>query len=72
MTVFLRSLARQCGSRATAAILSGRGNDGVAALGVLHAGGGAILAQADAAYDSMPMSEVATGNVDFVLTAAGI
>ncbi len=72
VTVFLRSLARQCGSRATAAILSGRGNDGVAALGALKAGGGATYAQGDAEYDSMPMSAVATGNVDFVLTAAGI
>ncbi|MFH1569819.1 MAG: chemotaxis protein CheB [Gemmatimonadota bacterium] len=68
---FLRSLARDRGSHAVAAILSGTGTDG--ALGVRAVKGelGMVMVQdpESAEYDGMPRSAIATGLADYVLPA---
>ena len=65
----LRSLAKDCGSRAVAVILSGTGGDGSAALGALREAGGGIIAQCpvEAEYAGMPQSAIATGLVDRIV-----
>jgi two-component system CheB/CheR fusion protein len=67
ISLFLLSLAEACGHRAVAVILSGMGQDGSAALGVIKAAGGVTFAQSNPAFDSMPRHAVETGNVDFIL-----
>ena len=72
--LFLSSLAHGFGERAVCVILSGTGNDGSVGLRAVSAKGGLIIAQdpAEAAYDGMPRSAIATGFVDLVLPVAKI
>lgn len=64
---FLRTLAENHGDGA-AIILSGTGSDGTLGIKAIKEGGGLILVQdpAEAAYDGMPRSAIATGLVDRV------
>ncbi len=69
---FFRSLAADQGERAACVVLSGTGTDGTLGLKTLKEAGGLTMAQdpAEADYDGMPRSAVATGLVDVVLPAA--
>ena len=66
---FLRSLARDCGSRAIGVILSGAGSDGSLGLQAIKEVGGVTFAQepATAEFPSMPTMADAIACVDFVL-----
>ena len=64
---FLISLAEEAGERAACVILSGSGSDGTVGLRAIKEHGGLTLAQAEAEYDGMMRSAVATGLVDDVL-----
>jgi two-component system, chemotaxis family, CheB/CheR fusion protein len=64
---FFTSLAHDRGERAACVILSGTGSDGTLGLRAIKEHGGLTVAQADAEYDGMMRSAVATGLVDFVL-----
>ena len=70
----LKSLAESCGSQTVAVVLSGTGDDGSAALAALRAAGGHVIAQdpAEAEYDGMSRSAIATGQVDRVARLAAI
>lgn len=70
---FLRSLAAQRGD-SFAVILSGAGSDGTIGARALKEAGGMVLVQdpAEAEYDSMPRSAIATGVADFVLPVRDI
>lgn len=70
----LTSLAAQCGPRTIAVVLSGSGADGSTAIPALKAAGGHIIVQdpAEAGYDGMPTSAIATGAVDQTLTVAAM
>ena len=72
--VFLRTLAAVYGRNAICVILSGTGSDGTLGLKRIKEDGGIAIAQdpADAEYDSMPRSAIATNLVDLVLPAAEI
>ena len=72
INLFFRSLAEDVGERAVAIVLSGTGSDGSQGVRAVKEAGGITFAQAaeDAEYDSMPRNAVATGLVDFVLSAA--
>jgi len=72
--VLLRSLADEYGPRVACVVLSGSGNDGSAGLRVVKAAGGFAVVQdpAEADYDGMPRSAIATGDVDVVTPAAEI
>ncbi len=65
---FFRSLAKECGNRAIAVILSGTASDGSLGLAAIKAAGGITLAQDEgsAKYDGMPRAAVASGCVDFI------
>lgn len=65
--MFFRSLAKQHGDGA-AIILSGSGSDGAVGIQSIKEKGGLILVQdpAEAEYDGMPRSAIATGLVDIV------
>jgi two-component system CheB/CheR fusion protein len=67
---FLRSLAQDQGEHAIAVILSGTGGDGSLGVKAIKECNGMTMVQADAQYDGMPQSAVATGLVDFVLPIA--
>lgn len=69
--IFMRSLARECGSRAIAVILSGGGSDGSRGIRDVHEAGGLVVCQdgATAAFDGMPRSARDTGVVDCVVPA---
>ncbi len=64
----LHSMAKAYGRRAICVVLSGTGTDGTLGLAAIKAAGGFVLVQSpeDAAYDGMPASAVATGQVDQV------
>ena len=70
----LNSLAREYGARVVCVVLSGTGADGSLGLRAVKDKGGLVIAQdiAEADYDGMPRSAVATGAVDLVLRAAKI
>lgn len=72
--VLLQSLAAAFGRRAVGVVLSGAGTDGSAGLKAIRSAGGLVLVQdpAEAGYDGMPRSAIATGEVDHVLPVAGI
>ncbi|MDP2603588.1 MAG: chemotaxis protein CheB [Deltaproteobacteria bacterium] len=72
--VFLRTLAAASGRNAICVILSGTGSDGTLGLKRIKEEGGIAIAQdpADAEYDPMPRSAIATNLVDLVLPAAEI
>lgn len=70
--LFFRTLAQAYRERAIGVVLSGAGSDGSAGLSRIKEMGGITFAQdpSEAEYESMPRSAVATGMVDFVMTAA--
>jgi two-component system CheB/CheR fusion protein len=65
----LQSLAASVGAQAICVILSGSGTDGTIGLQAVKAAGGLVIVQApdDAAYDGMPRSAIASGDVDIIL-----
>jgi len=70
----LNTFAQVLGARAVAVILSGTGADGSLGLKAVKAKRGLVIAQeiAEADYDGMPRSAIATGAVDLVLPVAKI
>lgn len=68
------SVARACGPRALAVVLSGLGVDGSRGVGEVHRRGGTVIAQdaATAAHFDMPYASIATGFVDHVLPLSEI
>ncbi|MBS6360719.1 CheR family methyltransferase [Burkholderia sp.] len=70
--LFFRTLAEAHRERAIGVVLSGAGSDGSIGLSRVKEMGGITFAQdpSEAEYDSMPRSAIATGMVDFTLTAA--
>jgi two-component system, chemotaxis family, protein-glutamate methylesterase/glutaminase len=74
VSVFLESLARECGARAVAVILSGAGADGADALHGIREAGGMVFAQqpGTAHVSAMPLNAIASGQVDRVLSPAQI
>jgi two-component system CheB/CheR fusion protein len=70
----LHSMASQVGARSVCVILSGTGADGSLGLRAVKDKAGWVIAQdpAEAAYDGMPRSAIATGAVDRVIGVAGI
>ena len=66
---FLRTLSRTHDGDAIGVILSGTGSDGTLGLREIKEKGGLTIAQdpAEAEYDGMPQSAIATGSVDLVL-----
>ncbi len=71
---FLNSLADAYRGRAVCVVLSGTGADGSTGLRAVSENGGLVIAQdpAEAAYDGMPKSAIATGAVNLVLPVAQI
>src|SRR6202453_5080057 len=71
---FLRSLAMAHGSDAIGVILSGTASDGTHGLAAIKGEAGITFAQepTSAKYDGMPVSAIASGCVDFVMTPADI
>src|ERR1700677_3285558 len=71
---FFRSLAAGHGSDAIGVILSGTASDGTLGLAAIKGEAGITFAQepTSAKYDGMPVSAIASGCVDFVMTPAGI
>src|ERR1700730_16826306 len=71
---FMRPLAEERKSKAVGVVLSGTGSDGTLGLAAIKAQGGITFAQAakSAKYDGMPRSAIASGCVNFVLTAEEI
>jgi two-component system CheB/CheR fusion protein len=70
----LHSMASQVGARGVCVVLSGTGADGSLGLRAVKDKAGMVVAQdpAEAAYDGMPRSAIATGAVDRVIRVAGI
>jgi len=70
----LASLAAEYGDRSVCVVLSGNGADGTIGLRAVRDAGGLVLAQApaEAGYDGMPTSAIATGLVDQVGQVAAI
>ena len=66
---FLRSLAEDQGDHAIGVILSGAGSDGTLGLKAIKEHGGITVVQSpsSAKYDSMPLSAISTGLVDYTL-----
>jgi PAS domain S-box-containing protein len=67
---FCIALAREQGNAALGVVLSGTGSDGTQGLRAIKAAGGVTFAQAPktAEWPAMPLSAVAAGSVDFVLS----
>jgi two-component system CheB/CheR fusion protein len=72
--LFFRSLAHAYGQRAVSIIMSGTDSDGVIGLKHVRAQGGVTIAQEpeEAGFDSMPLSAIHTGMVDWVMRVADI
>jgi two-component system CheB/CheR fusion protein len=70
--LFFRTLADACRERAICVVMSGVGDDGTQGLARVKEVGGLTLAQApaDAEFEGMPRSAIASGLVDMVLAAA--
>jgi two-component system, chemotaxis family, CheB/CheR fusion protein len=68
------SMAADCGDRAIAIILSGTGADGTHGIKAIKAKGGFVIVQdsAEAQFDGMPQSAVASGAANAVLKAEQI
>lgn len=71
---FFRTLATAHGARAIAVILTGSGSDGTLGVKDIKANGGMVIVQdpAEAEYDGMPQSAIATGIVDVILPVGQI
>ncbi len=63
------SVARVCGARVVAVVLSGMGVDGSRGVGEVHRRGGTVIAQdgATSAHFDMPSASISTGFVDYVV-----
>lgn len=74
INLMLNSLASDKDVYAIAVILSGSGSDGTLGIGAVKESGGMVIAQkpAEALYDSMPQSAIATGMVDLTETVSQI
>ncbi|MDP3606692.1 MAG: chemotaxis protein CheB, partial [Polaromonas sp.] len=74
INILFSSLASAQGERAIAVVLSGMGSDGTLGLQAVKAVGGLILVQQPdtAQFDSMPLSAIASGCVDFVAPPAAL
>jgi two-component system CheB/CheR fusion protein len=72
--MLLHSMAKAYGARASCIVMSGTGTDGSAGLLAIKAAGGLVIAQepGEAGSDGMPLSAIATGAVDAVLTVAAM
>ena len=72
--VLFVSMAQEYGPRAICVVLSGTGADGSVGLLAIKKSGGLVIAQdpAEAGYDGMPHSAIATGAVDVVLSLAAM
>jgi two-component system, chemotaxis family, CheB/CheR fusion protein len=72
--LFFRTLAHAYGQRAVCIIMSGSDSDGVIGLKHIRAQGGLTIAQepTEAAFDSMPLTAISTGMVDWVLPVAAM
>ena len=72
--LFFRTLAQVHKERAVAIVMSGTGTDGAEGLARVKERGGITMAQRieDAEYAGMPAAAIATGMVDFELTAANM
>src|SRR5437764_2842545 len=70
--LFFRTLATAYGQRAVCVILSGTDTDGAIGLKHIRAQGGLTIAQDpnEAEHDSMPVTAISTGMVDWVLPVA--
>ena len=70
--LFFRTLAQAYGQRSVCVILSGTDSDGVIGLKHIRAQGGLTIAQDpnEAEHDSMPVTAISTGMVDWVLPVA--
>jgi len=68
---FFGSMAHELSERAVAVVLSGSGTDGAQGVNRIREAGGIVLVQdpESATSPGMPSSAIATGSVDFVLTA---
>ena len=71
---FLRSMAKDCGTRAICVVLSGTGTDGSLGLKAVKENGGLVVVQnpEEAAFDGMPRSAIMSGGADLVLALARI
>ena len=71
---FFRTLASTHDGNAIAVVLTGTGSDGTLGIKDIKANGGVVIVQdpAEAEYDGMPQSAIATGLADFVLPVAEI
>jgi two-component system CheB/CheR fusion protein len=67
--MFFRSLARDCGARAVAIVLSGGGSDGSRGARDVHDAGGLVIVQdvESAQFDGMPKALRDSGIADYVL-----
>jgi two-component system chemotaxis response regulator CheB len=72
--LLFESVAASMGGKAIGVILTGSGSDGAMGIKAIKEEGGTTIAQdpESAEHNSMPMSAVATGMVDFVLPLAEI
>jgi two-component system CheB/CheR fusion protein len=71
---FFRTLAAAHDGRSIAVILTGTGSDGTLGVKDIKANGGLVIIQdpAEAEYDGMPQSAIATGMADLILPVAEI
>jgi two-component system CheB/CheR fusion protein len=71
LDIFFRTLSAERGAAATAVLLAGQGEDGVAGLGLVKAGGGWTLAQDpdDAEQPALPRRALAAGVADITAPA---
>jgi two-component system chemotaxis response regulator CheB len=67
--LLFESVARACGGRAIAVVLTGSGSDGASGLAAIKHMGGTVIVQAHASaeFSGMPDAAIATGNADYVL-----
>jgi two-component system, chemotaxis family, CheB/CheR fusion protein len=67
--IFLNSLAEAKGDQSIAVILSGRGSDSAKGATMIKEYGGMVIVQTpqSADYNSMPLSTIRTGSVDYEL-----
>ena len=72
--VLFASVARHCGERAIACVLTGSGSDGAAGIKAIRAAGGFVIAQSprSAEFPDMPHAAIETRKVDLVLPLRAI
>src|SRR5438270_8555490 len=72
--VLFESVARECGAKAIAVLLSGSGKDGSEGLRSMKMSGASTIVQdpSEAVFSSMPAHAVATGCADFIIPLRSI